>query len=68
MVRDCDGRLIVHAHLDGLGGAVAELVQETRKEEGFLGRLGSGHMISASQEESATLICFLEPQEMTTMV
>jgi hypothetical protein len=29
IVRNRDGRLIVHAHLDGLGGAVAELVQET---------------------------------------
>ena len=41
----------------------AQLGQKTREVNGLLGCLTEG-MISASQDESATLACFLLPQEM----
>ena len=69
IIGDSDGGLVVHAHLQRLGGTVSEFVEELREVERKIASLAASEaaMISASQEDSATLVCFLEPQETTAV-
>ena len=67
VVGDRNARLVVHCQLGGEGVGVSKLLLVSTKVYGLLGRLqaySEPAMSSASQEESATEVCFLLPQQM----
>ena len=57
-------RLVVEAQVDGRVVVPVELTEEGAQVDRLLGCLGGRHMISASQEDSATDDCFLEAHEL----